>query len=78
MMTEFWSQQFGKWLIITGLIIMLTGGMIILLGKCGFFRLPGDVELGGKNWRIFIPITSGVLISIILTILLWLVNYFRH
>ena len=77
-MSELDTQQFGKWLIVAGVIIILTGGLIILLGKFGFFRLPGDVELGGKNWRVYMPITSCILISIILTVILWLINYFRR
>ena len=77
-MTEFGPQHLGKWLIIAGAVIILTGGLIVLLAKFGFFRLPGDVEFGQKNWRIYIPITSCVVISIILTLVFWLINYFRH
>jgi len=77
-MTELGPQQFGRWLIIAGAVFILTGALVVLLSKFGFFRLPGDVELGGKNWRVYIPITSCILISIILTIIFWLINYFRH
>jgi len=77
-MTELGPQQFGRWLIIAGTIIILTGALVVLLAKFGFFRLPGDVEFGSKTWRIYFPITSCILISIILTIIFWLINYFRH
>ena len=77
-MTELGPQQFGKWLIIAGAVIVLVGATIVLLGKFGFFRLPGDVELGQKNWRIYIPVTSCIIISIILTLIFWLINYFRR
>jgi hypothetical protein len=40
-----------------------------------FGRLPGDLRLGSGNTRVFIPITSMILLSIILTIV---VNLFRH
>ena len=71
-------QQIGKWLIAAGIFIALLGGLIILLGKTGLFRLPGDLEFGSRNWRIYIPIASCVILSIILTLILWLINYFRR
>ena len=77
-MTELGPQQLGRWLIIAGAVIVLMGSAIVLLGKFGFFRLPGDVEFGQKNWRIYMPITSCIIISIILTLIFWLINYFRH
>ncbi len=75
---EFGPQQIGKWLISVGIIIALVGGVIMILGRIGLFKLPGDLELGSKNWRIYLPIASCILISIVLTIVLWLINYFRR
>jgi len=77
-MTEFGPQQLGRWLIIAGVVFVLAGALVVLLAKFGFFRLPGDVEFGSKTWRVYIPITSCILISIILTVIFWLINYFRH
>jgi len=71
-------QQFGKWLIVAGVVIALLGVLMILLGRAGLFKLPGDLEFGSKNWRIYVPIASCVVISIILTLVLWLINYFRR
>ncbi len=77
-MMEFGPQQVGKWLISAGIIIALIGGLVMLLGRIGLFKLPGDLEFGSKNWRIYFPIASCIVISIILTIILWLINYFRR
>jgi len=77
-MLDFGPQQLGKWLVITGLIISLVGAAVMLLGRVGLFRLPGDLHFGGKNWHIYIPIASSILISIFLTLLLWVINYFRR
>lgn len=71
-------QQIGKWLIAVGIFIALLGGLIILLGKIGLFRLPGDFQFGLRNWRIYIPIASCIILSIILTLILWMINYFRR
>ena len=75
---EFGPQQIGKWLISVGIIIALLGAVVMVLGRIGLFKLPGDLELGSKNWRIYLPIASCIVISIVLTIILWLINYFRR
>jgi len=51
---------------------------MVVLGKVGLFRLPGDLQFGGRNWRIYFPIASCIIISIVLTLILWLINYFRR
>jgi len=75
---DFGPQQIGKWLIAAGIFFVLLGGLIILLGKVGLFRLPGDLEFGSRNWRIYIPIASCIILSIVLTLILWLINHFRR
>lgn len=75
---DFGPQQMGKWLIAAGMIIALLGVLMVLLGRLGLFRFPGDLEFGSKHWRIYIPIASCVLLSIILTLILWIINYFRR
>jgi len=74
---EFGSQQIGKFLILTGVFIALVGFMIMILGRTGLFKLPGDLVFSGKNWRIYLPIASSIIISIVLTLILWLISYFR-
>jgi predicted Co/Zn/Cd cation transporter (cation efflux family) len=71
-------QQIGKWLILGGLVIALTGAFVMVLGRVGLFKLPGDLQFGGKNWRLYFPIASCVIISIVLTLILWLIHYFRR
>jgi uncharacterized membrane-anchored protein len=71
-------ESFAKILIFTGAILLIAGLVFLLLGKIGFFRLPGDIEMGGKNWKIFLPITSSIAISIILTFILWLISFLRR
>jgi len=75
---DFGPQQFGKWLVAAGAIIIAFGLLVMLLGKVGLFRLPGDLSFGGRNWRIYVPIASSILLSILLTLILWLIHYFRR
>ena len=67
----------GKWLMIIGVIVLLVGAALQFAPwlVTWFGRLPGDLRLGSGNTRVFIPITSMLLVSIILTII---VNLFRH
>jgi hypothetical protein len=75
---EFGPEQFGKWFIGIGLLMAAVGVVFILLGKLGVFRLPGDIQFGGENWKVYMPLASCIIISIVLTLILWLINYFRR
>ena len=46
---EFGPQQFGRWLVAVGAIIIVIGLLLMLLGKVGLFRLPGDLSFGGRT-----------------------------
>jgi hypothetical protein len=67
----------GKWLMIVGVLVLLVGAALQFAPWLvnWFGRLPGDLRLGSGNTRVFIPITSMILLSIILTII---VNLFRN
>jgi phosphatidylglycerophosphate synthase len=71
-------QQLGKWLIVFGGIVIVAGLLMTLLGKIGFFRLPGDFEFGGRNWRVYVPLGTCILLSLMLTLILRLISYFRR
>ena len=71
-------QQIGKLLILVGIVITVLGVLIMIFGKVGLFRLPGDLVFGSKNWKIYFPIATSIILSIILTLLLWLINHFRR
>ena len=71
-------QHIGKWLVLAGLGIALLGVLVLVLGRFGLFRLPGDLEFDSRNWRIYLPIVSCIIISIVLTLILWLVSYLRR
>ena len=74
----FGPQQFGKWLVAIGAMIVVIGMLVMLLGRIGLFRLPGDFTFGGRHWRIYIPLASSILLSLLLTLILWLIRYFSR
>jgi hypothetical protein len=75
---EFGPQHIGKLLIAIGATIILIGALFLLLGQLGLFKLPGDLNFDSKNWRVFFPITSCIIISILITLIFWLINYLRR
>jgi hypothetical protein len=71
-------QLIGKYLVIFGIFMLITG--LILYFFSNYFswlgRLPGDIRVEKDNFRLYFPITSMVLISIILTIVINLIKKF--
>jgi hypothetical protein len=65
-------ENIGRYLVIGGIILIVLGGLVFLASKVGipFGRLPGDIRIERGNGSFYFPITSSILISVILTILL--------
>lgn len=61
-----------KTLIIAGLLLLVVGLLWPWLGKLPFGRLPGDIVVERDNFRFYFPLTTGVLVSLVLSLLLWL------
>jgi len=70
--------KMGKILIIAGLILIAIGALITFFPKIPLLgKLPGDIFIERENFKFYFPITSSILISIILTIVLYLINKIR-
>lgn len=72
---------FGRLLLIIGLAIALIGGILLVAGR--FFpwlgNLPGDIRIEGDNYKIYIPLATMILVSILATILLNIfLRFFRR
>lgn len=63
-----------KWLIIIGLVLVAVGLAWPWLGKLGLGRLPGDIVVEGERFRFYFPIVTGVLVSVVLSLVLWLIR----
>ncbi|MCM0612209.1 DUF2905 domain-containing protein [Marinobacter sediminum] len=66
----------ARWLVIAGMILILIGAILHFAPwlLSWFGKLPGDLNMHSGNSRVFIPITSMILISIVLTIVFNLFN----
>lgn len=56
-----------------GLVIVLVGAILILLERFGLPRLPGDIVIEREKFTVYIPIATSIIISIVLTVLLFFV-----
>jgi len=63
-------EGIGRIVIVAGLVLVIAGGIFLILGKLGVGSLPGDFSFKRGNLRVYLPLGSSILISIILTILL--------
>ncbi len=64
----------ARWLIILGVILIVAGLLWPLVQKLGLGRLPGDIVIERENVRFYFPIVTSLIISVVLTLILWLIN----
>ena len=69
-------SQFGKILIIIGIVLIIAGLIIYFAGdKLSWLgHLPGDIRIEKGNTRIYFPITTMVLLSILISVIMWLIR----
>lgn len=64
----------AKWLIALGLALLALGLLWPLLSKLGLGSLPGDIRIERKGYSFYFPLTSSVLVSLVLTLVLWILR----
>jgi len=70
-------MQIGRVLVVAGVILALLGVALILGSRFSFFglgRLPGDIAYKGRNVTFFFPIVTSLVLSVVLTFILWLIS----
>ncbi len=69
-------SSLGRTLIIVGAVIMAMGLLLSFGGRLPFRlgRLPGDILIRGKNSIFYFPLATGLLLSLLLSLILWLLN----
>jgi hypothetical protein len=72
--------EMGRMLVILGIALVVIGAMVMLLGRAGLplGRLPGDMLYKGKNTTFYFPLASSILISVVLSIILYLIGRLKH
>lgn len=64
----------ARWLIILGVVLIVAGLLWPWVTKLGLGRLPGDIVIERENFRLYVPVTTSILISVVLSLILWLLN----
>jgi len=63
----------GRLLLILGAVIFVVGALLAFGPRIPWLgRLPGDFSFGGDNWKIYVPLGTSIVISVILTLAFWL------
>ena len=62
--------QVGRALLLFGVVLLVVGGALIVAEKLGLGRLPGDIVVERKGFRLYVPIATSIVLSIVLTALL--------
>ncbi len=66
----------GKLLLVLGAVLAVFGLVFFVVGRGIVPRLPGDFSFGGRNWRVYLPLGTSIVISVVLTVVLNL--FFRR
>ncbi len=62
-------SQLGRSLVIVGVLLAVVGVALLIAGKLGLGRLPGDIVIERKNFSLYVPIVTSIVVSIVLTLL---------
>ena len=70
----------GKLLIAGGALLIFAGILVLLAGRLNLplGRLPGDISYRGKNTALFFPITTCIILSVLLSLIVWIVGRFMR
>ena len=62
-------EHIGRWLVVIGVFITILGGIMLLTPRVPWLgRLPGDIVISGDNATIYIPITTMLIVSVVLSV----------
>jgi DUF2905 family protein len=65
----------GRMLIVLGVVVAVVGVVLVLFGRVPWIgRLPGDIHVQRGNWTFYVPLGTSILVSILLTLVLWLIG----
>jgi Protein of unknown function (DUF2905) len=72
--------ELGKVILGFGILLVVLGAVLMIAGRLGLplGRLPGDIAYKGKNVSVYFPIGTCILLSVVLSVILYLIAYFRR
>jgi hypothetical protein len=72
--------EFGRLLIVLGIAVAIAGLVLVLFGRANLLpgRLPGDIVYRSKNTTVFFPLATSLLVSVALSIVMYVLSRFRR
>ena len=72
--------EIGRLLVILGVALVVIGGIVMLLGRTGLplGRLPGDIVYRGKNTTFYFPLATSIVVSVVLSAILFLISRLKR
>ena len=72
--------EMGRILVVLGIALVVVGGVVMLLGRSGLplGRLPGDFLYRGKNTTFYFPLATSILVSVVLSLLFFLIGRMKR
>jgi len=73
-------RELGRMLLVVGVVLVGAGALLVFGARLPFRlgRLPGDISYHGRHGEFYFPIVTCIVVSVALTLILWIVNYFRR
>ena len=73
-------NDLGRLLIGLGSLLLIGGGLLLLLGRTGIplGKLPGDISYRGKNFSVYVPLGTSILLSVLLSVVFYFISRFRR
>jgi hypothetical protein len=68
------AMSVSRVLIVFGLVLVALGLLWPIIGKLGLGHLPGDIVIERENFRLYLPLGTSLLVSVVLSLVLWLIN----
>ena len=73
--------QLGKFLVTVGVLLAAAGLLLMAGAKFSLFglgRLPGDIAYKGKNFQFYFPIVTCLVLSVVLTLVFWIISHLKR
>ena len=72
--------ELGKLLLVVGMILVVAGALLLFGVRLPFRlgRLPGDIVYHGRHGSFYFPVITCIVLSLVLSLLVWIVNFFRR
>lgn len=64
----------ARWLILFGIVLLVLGIAWPWIARSGLGRLPGDIFVQREGWSFYFPLTTSLIVSVVLSLVIWLMR----